>query len=44
VGNASATDIRRLAEHAKSQVFDKFGVMLEEEVLFLGDWSGWEKR
>ncbi|MEA2554025.1 MAG: UDP-N-acetylmuramate dehydrogenase [Fimbriimonadaceae bacterium] len=44
VGNASATDIRRLSEHAKSKVFDRFGVMLEEEVLFLGDWSGWERE
>jgi UDP-N-acetylmuramate dehydrogenase len=44
VGNASASDIRRLAEFGSSKVFDKFGVQLEEEVLYLGDWSGWESR
>lgn len=44
VGNASATNIRRLAQHAKSVVFEKFGVTLEEEVLFMGDWTGWEER
>lgn len=39
LGAATATDIRRLAEHTKKVVFEKFGVMLEEEVLYLGDWS-----
>ena len=42
VGNATASEIRRLSEHAKSAVLDKFGVHLEEEVLFLGDWTGWD--
>lgn len=42
VAGATATDIRRLAEHAKSAVRDKFGVTLEEEVMYLGDWSNWE--
>ena len=42
VGNASASDIRRLSEFAKSTVSDKFGVALEEEVLFLGNWDGWD--
>lgn len=41
VGNADASSIRRLSEYAKSTVFEKFGVMLEEEVLFLGAWEGW---
>lgn len=41
VGNASATEIRRLAEFASSKVLERFGVQLEEEVLYLGDWSGW---
>lgn len=44
VGNASASDIRRLAGYARSKVFDKYGVELEEEVLYLGDWSNWEQR
>lgn len=39
VQNATATDIRRLAMHAKNVVREKFGVELEEEVLYLGDWS-----
>ncbi len=38
LGAATATDIRRLAEHTKKVVQDKFGVVLEEEVLYLGDW------
>ncbi|HWA83284.1 MAG TPA: hypothetical protein VG820_07630, partial [Fimbriimonadaceae bacterium] len=39
VGNATAFEIRRLAQHAKDVVFAMFGVELEEEVLYLGDWS-----
>lgn len=39
VGNATAFEIRRLASHTKSVVRDRFGVELEEEVLYLGDWS-----
>lgn len=39
VGGATATEIRRLAEHTKAVVLTKFGVTLEEEVLYLGDWS-----
>lgn len=39
VGDASATEIRHLAEHAKAKVLERFGVLLEEEVLYLGDWS-----
>lgn len=41
VGNATASDIRRLAEYTKGVVLEKFGVEIEEEVLYLGDWSGW---
>lgn len=41
VGGATATDIRRLAEYTNKAVQDKFGVTLEEEVLYLGDWSGY---
>ncbi len=39
VGNATAFEIRRLAEHAKRVVLAMFSVELEEEVLYLGDWS-----
>ena len=39
VGNASAFAIRRLAEFAKKRVEEEFCVRLEEEVLYLGDWS-----
>ena len=38
-GGASATDIRRGAEEIKHRVLDRFGVVLEEEVLFVGDWE-----
>jgi UDP-N-acetylmuramate dehydrogenase len=39
IGGATATEIRRLALHAKHTVAARFGVDLEEEVLYLGDWS-----
>ncbi|MBC8064325.1 MAG: UDP-N-acetylmuramate dehydrogenase [Chlorobia bacterium] len=39
VGNATAFEIRRLATHTKRVVMDKFQVELDEEVLYLGDWS-----
>lgn len=39
IGGATATEIRRLALHAKHTVAARFGVELEEEVLYLGDWS-----
>lgn len=39
IGGATATDIRRLASLAKRTVRNRFGVDLEEEVLYLGDWS-----
>lgn len=35
---ASATDIRNLARAAIAAVQEKFGVTLEEEVLYLGNW------
>jgi len=40
VGQASASSLRSLSHHAKSAVKERFGVDLEEEVMFLGDWSG----
>jgi UDP-N-acetylmuramate dehydrogenase len=36
---ATATDFFRLAALVKKSVKERFGVMLEEEVLYLGDWS-----
>lgn len=39
VGNATASELRNLARFAQEQVFQKFGVALEEEVLYLGDWA-----
>jgi UDP-N-acetylmuramate dehydrogenase len=44
VGNAAAGDIRRLAMLAKKTVFEKFNVKIEEEVLYLGDWSKFERE
>jgi UDP-N-acetylmuramate dehydrogenase len=42
VGGATASEIRRLAEHAAFEVNSKFGVKLEEEALYLGDWRDWQ--
>lgn len=41
VGGASAHEIRSLSHHARAVVQDRYGVTLEEEVLYLGDWQGW---
>lgn len=41
VGGATATELRRLAEYAIAQVRERYHVTLEEEVLYLGDWSAW---
>lgn len=42
VGRATATELRSLADHARARVQDTFGVELEEEVLYLGNWSRYE--
>ncbi len=39
---ATARDLRTLAELVKRRVQDRFGVLLEEEVLYLGEWGGAE--
>lgn len=39
VGAATACSIRSLAHHARQKVLAAWGVNLEEEVLYLGDWS-----
>ncbi|MER3472544.1 MAG: hypothetical protein C4335_00620 [Armatimonadota bacterium] len=38
-GGATATDLRRLADVVKQVVYEKFGVLLEEEVLSVGEWD-----
>jgi len=38
---ATASDFRRLAEFVKQRVRETYGVTLDEEVLYVGDWSGW---
>ncbi len=38
-GGATASDLRRLADTVKRVVYDKFGVVLEEEVLTVGEWN-----
>ncbi|AIE87038.1 UDP-N-acetylmuramate dehydrogenase [Fimbriimonas ginsengisoli] len=44
VGGASATEIRRLAAFTRETVYRRFQVSLEEEVLYLGDWSGYSQQ
>jgi UDP-N-acetylmuramate dehydrogenase len=43
LGGATAADIRRLAERAREAVAARFGVDLEYEIQFVGDWSGWRE-
>jgi len=38
-GGATAADLRSLASEVARSVRDKFGVELEEEVLYVGDWT-----
>lgn len=42
VGGATATEIRSLARFAQQKVREEYGVEIEEEVLYIGDWSQWE--
>ncbi|GIW20380.1 MAG: UDP-N-acetylenolpyruvoylglucosamine reductase [Chloroflexota bacterium] len=37
-GRARAADVRRLAERVRAAVEERFGIRLEYEVVFLGDW------
>lgn len=37
----TAGDVRSLIEHIRTAVERRSGVLLEPEVVFLGDWSGW---
>ena len=40
-GGAAASDLRTLAARVRTAVRERFGVTLEEEVLYVGDWSDW---
>jgi UDP-N-acetylmuramate dehydrogenase len=42
--SGSATDVRRLAEQVRATVLREKGVALEFEIVFAGDWSGWESE
>lgn len=42
-GGATASDLRRLACRVRAAVQERFGVMLEEEVLYVGDWRSWSE-
>ena len=43
-GGASASDVRRLTEEARSAVAAQFGIELVYEVQFIGDWSNWKRE
>jgi UDP-N-acetylmuramate dehydrogenase len=40
-GGATASEIRRLGDRAREAVAARFGVTLEYEVRFIGDWGEW---
>jgi UDP-N-acetylmuramate dehydrogenase len=40
-GRGPASDVRRLVDRVRDAVEAAHGVRLEEEVVFVGDWSGW---
>jgi UDP-N-acetylmuramate dehydrogenase len=42
LGDATAADIRRVVEHVQAVVRDRWGVGLEQEVLYAGDWRLWD--
>lgn len=39
---ATAADVRLLAELARAEVERRTGIRLELEIVFLGDWTGWQ--
>jgi UDP-N-acetylmuramate dehydrogenase len=41
-GRGTAADVRRLGDLVRATVEEHFGVVLRHEVVFLGDWSGWD--
>jgi UDP-N-acetylmuramate dehydrogenase len=38
----TATDLRRLADRVRAEVERRFGIVLEEEVVYLGEWGDWQ--
>lgn len=40
----TAADVRRLGELVRHAVEERFGVRLEPEVVFLGDWTAWREE
>ena len=42
-GGATASDLRSLACRVRETVRERFGVTLEEEVLYVGDWTSWSE-
>ena len=38
-GNATANEVRRLVDTVRGRVYEQFGITLEEEVLYIGDWK-----
>ena len=40
----TASDVRRLGEHVRAVIRERHGLDLRFEIVFLGDWSGWEDR
>jgi UDP-N-acetylmuramate dehydrogenase len=41
-GHGSAADVRRLADLVRRTVAERYGVDLRPEVVFAGDWAGWD--
>lgn len=39
LGGACAADLRALAQEVRRRVHDRFGVMLEEEAMYVGEWE-----
>ncbi|MEX1168768.1 MAG: UDP-N-acetylmuramate dehydrogenase [Chloroflexota bacterium] len=37
----TAADVRRLAERVRGEISTRYGIVLEFEIEFLGDWSAW---
>ncbi len=42
-GLGTAADVRRLAELVRWTVAERFGIELQPEVVFAGDWSDWQE-
>jgi UDP-N-acetylmuramate dehydrogenase len=43
-GGATAADVRRLGDRAREAVMAGFGIVLEYEVQFIGDWRDWDAQ